>query len=158
MKTTTTTLLHKTSLQDPLKILLLRVKMLRKINRMKQGIPKNITTGAKTHRQGCSRNITLIKSPNCPQCTNYSLALPASHISRLPPTYVVFTIKNTVILLWFATSLTNTLSSITVVWTTKSSQLHIGAFCQILVYYLFFKKITLNSIQKKTVIFHILST
>ena len=98
--------------------------------------------GAKTHRQGCSRNITisLIKSPNCPQCTNYSLALPASHISRLPPTFVVFTIKNTVILLWFATSLTNTLSSITVVWTTKSSQLHIGAFCKFLSIIYFRKK------------------
>ena len=106
--------------------------------------------GAKTHRQGCSRNKFLIKSPNCPLCTYYSLALPASHISRLPPTFVVFTIKNTVILLWFATSLTNTLSSITVVWTTKSSQLHIGAFCKFLSSIYFSKKVNAKEhIEKK---------
>ena len=48
--------------------------------------------------------------------------LPHSQLDSTP-TYVVFTIKNTVILLWFATCLTNIQqSSITVVWTILQAQ------------------------------------
>lgn len=59
---------------------------------------------------------------HCAQTHLYKLP-PSPSLLDSTPTYVVFTIKNTVILLWFATCLTNIQqSSITVVWTILQAQ------------------------------------
>lgn len=89
-----------------------------------QGTKKYVTTAA----QYLNRDPhTQKRVPIFPLCTNKHIYTSSRHLphSQLDstPTYVVFTIKNTVILLWFATCLTNIQqSSITVVWTILQAQ------------------------------------